>query len=391
MSERSPSADPLPIQGGELAADGQAPILDSSLASNDGHTVPMEAVPGDVTTGPIAGAAPEVAPSEGSGTSFMDQSRESFRDARERGTQSARRLGASAVSRVVQFGKKRAERTMQNLDSRWEKRKTEREEERRDQTMARVDRRNERSAQKQKKELDRIADRLETRISKRTMTRKEFGEYKAQKQTKREQEKAQEIAQKQKARQDDKQLRRNISIAQHNRKDVDKAAAARGKAELDAAYRMNRDFDKTSKWERQAQERIDRLTNPEAFREADKQRRQERVQRAKRTGAKVVQVAVGAGAVGGEFAAKHSKGVVEAIGSDERVKYAKLRAELGWAAVRSTLESVSTSSRAWLREGFNISNAELAAFINNGELPGSEGAEVQVVLHDDGSFDKKED
>lgn len=391
-TERAPTSAPDP------AAEGLDPaLLDPAAAVRDGHTTPFPAV----TEGGPAATAPE------SGDSYAAQSREAFTAAQEAGRAFARRVGHTATSKFVRRGeasgtgdgsaegaaptreawgeraKAAKNRTMNRLENRWQKRAEKREDDRLDRQHDRAQARIDRHDRKVKKQMDKIDDKLDLRVHKRTMTRRDFRKYKMNKQIQKDVAKAKahsdKIMEKKRLKGEDKA----IKIEAKNVKIRAKADVRRRGVEHASALRLNREFDRREADKRKADEMRRRILNPDDWRKEKAEKRRERVQRARKMGGKVLhganvatKVAVGASLAGGETAAKVARGSAEAVKNDERAKYVKLRAELGWAAVRKSMgEAMAAASERLLP-----TQAEQAA-IDNGELPMDSAAEVSVDLH----------
>lgn len=393
-----------------LSTPGTDPALDPALAARDGHTQPLEAIPGDGPA-PTGGEAPAT-PAPEAGSSYVDQSREAFRDATEAGRAFARNVGRSAVSRVVRRGagessgtgdgsaegttearkewgeraKDAKARVMTRLEDRWADRQKKRQDEKLDRQAIHAQNKVDRHDRRVQRKMDKIDDKLDLEIHKRTMTRKDFRKYKLNKQIQKDVAKANAASEKYRKKQEAKAFDKGLKIEAKNEKSREKAKAARLAVDIKTAHRMNRRFDQNEASKLKAEEMRRRLANPEAWATEKAERRKARIAHARKVGGKVLRgadvatkVAVGTGVIGGETAAKVIRGGAEAVRNDERARYLKMRAELGWAAVRKTLgDQLAIASERLL------SNRAEQNAIDHGEMPITDNAEVSVDLHPEG-------
>jgi hypothetical protein len=421
---------PLPAVEGDPAADPAN--LDPAQAGQPGEAIPAE-------VGPVMPVvADESLPRDG----YVRQSREAYKDAKERGKQFVQHVGHAVTPKFVRLRKKGSaettdtaestpddvketriswkdrataagNRTMRRLENRWEKRQQVRENDRYTRKGERIMRLNERDDQRHQKRQDRVnrkrqedvdrrTDRLDDKFHKATMTRKEFRGYREQKQARQSAEQEKAMWAEWRAQQEAKQRAKRVKQYVREHEAQQKAAAKTEKAERKAAARaegparkMNQRYDERQTQAatlRAEQARIAKFRDdPEAYtqylkEQADQkhERRQARVQRVQKIGGKILhganvatKVGLGAAVNGGEISALYGMYAAEAIGKDERVQYAKLRAELGWVAVRKSLGEILSKAG----ERVMPTSKEIDTMAQTGEFELAPGVEVSVDLH----------
>lgn len=412
---------PLPVVEGDPAATN----LDPALAE-----LPVDPA---VAEAPIVPPNPEDIPARPDG--YVQQSREAYQDAKEQGKQFMQDVGRAAVSKVVRRKRGSAEatgdaesnpddaeatraswrgraaaakgRVATRLEDARTKRVAEHTRRKEDRRDRRQERKDDRVEQKRQEDVDRRADRLDDQIHKATMTRKEFNEYKFQKQARKDKERDDKMwadwrAQRE-AKQRDKRVKQYVREHAQQQKAAAKAEKAGRKAADRAqgkAFKMNERYDERQAKAAQLTAERDMIAalrdDPEAYANFLKKQAQEkherrhaRVVRAQKIGSKIVsganlatKVAVGAAVSGAETAAIHGMYAAEELSKDEKVQYAKLRAEIGWVAVRRSLGEVLAKAG----ERVLPTTQELETVAQTGELPLTESGEVSVEIdHDEGA------
>lgn len=424
MSETGPhGTQPLPVVEADPAADPA--VLNPAEAGQPG-------APGAEGSTGMPIAEDEPLPER---DSYVQKSREAYQDAKEQGKQLMQDVGRAAVGKVVRrkrgssettgdgesttgdpeatraSWKERASaakgRAATRLENRWEKRQQERETARKQRIAEHTRRKDARETQRRQEDVDRRADRLDDQMHKATMTRKEFNQYKYNKQARKDKERddkmwadwrAQQEAKK-RAKQQKAELKVLNAAHKENRK-FDKHQAREVAKAHSTGLKENERFDRGRAKAAQLKAERDMIAalrdDPEAYAQflekqadAKREKRHARVMRAQKVGGKILhaadvatKVAVGAAVSGTETARRHGKNAAEALSNDERVQYAKFRAELGSVAVRKWLgESLANAGGRILPTA-----EELDKVAQTGELPLTEDGAVELsveINHDE--------